>query len=75
MSSNARLQGMSHGSRFKAFTLRGGQYSRPIDPFLGIDHARISGPTFLPHPRAGFAKPQWVFHRSRSGSNPGRKKG
>lgn len=55
MSATARLQRMNHGSQFRAFTLRGDQFAKPVDPFLAVDHARVRGPTFPPHPHAGFS--------------------
>lgn len=67
MSSSARLQRMNHGSQFRAFGLRGDHYARPIDPFLGVDHAWISGPTFPPHPHAGFSAVSYLFLDSETG--------
>lgn len=67
MSSSARLQRMNNGSQFRAFNLRGDQYSKPIDPFLGVDHAWISGPTFPPHPHAGFSAVSYLFLDSETG--------
>lgn len=67
MSSSARLQRMNHGSQFRAFSLRGDQYAKPIDPFLGVDHAWISGPTFPPHPHAGFSAVSYLFLDSETG--------
>ena len=67
MSTLARLQRMHHGSHFRAFTLRGGQFAEPIDPFLAVDHAWISGPTFPPHPHAGFSAVSYLFLDSETG--------
>ncbi|WP_263143612.1 pirin family protein [Pseudomonas sp. RIT-PI-AD] len=67
MLSSARLQRMNHGSRFRAFNMRGDQYAKPIDPFLGVDHAWISGPTFPPHPHAGFSAVSYLFLDSETG--------
>lgn len=67
MQATARLQRMNHGSQFTAFTLSGGQYTRSIDPFLGVDHAWISGPTFPPHPHAGFSAVSYLFLDSETG--------
>lgn len=67
MPSIARLQRMNHGSQFRAFSLRGDQYAKPIDPFLGVDHAWISGPTFPPHPHAGFSAVSYLFLDSETG--------
>lgn len=51
----ASLQRMNQGSHFRATTLRGGAAAEPIDPFLGVDHAWVSAPTFASHPHAGFS--------------------
>ncbi|WP_422403948.1 pirin family protein [Pseudomonas sp. GZD-209] len=67
MLSIARLQRMNHGSQFRAFSLSGDQYAKPIDPFLGVDHAWISGPTFPPHPHAGFSAVSYLFLDSETG--------
>ncbi|MBU6958998.1 pirin family protein [Pseudomonas sp. CVAP len=63
----ARLQRMNHGSQFRAFSLRGNQFAKPIDPFLAVDHAWISGPTFPPHPHAGFSAVSYLFLDSETG--------
>lgn len=63
----ARLQRMNHGKQFRAFNLRGDLYAKPIDPFLGVDHAWISGPTFPPHPHAGFSAVSYLFLDSETG--------
>ncbi|MGY1448885.1 pirin family protein [Pseudomonas chlororaphis] len=63
----ARLQRMNHGSHFRAFTLRGGQPATSIDPFLAVDHAWTSGPTFPPHPHAGFSAVSYLFLDSETG--------
>lgn len=44
MSVIATLQRANHGSQFRAYGLRG--EADLIDPFIGVDHARMSGPTF-----------------------------
>ncbi|EJN28515.1 Pirin-related protein [Pseudomonas sp. GM78] len=67
MSPIARLQRMNHGSQFRAFSLRGNQFAKPIDPFLAVDHAWISGPTFPPHPHAGFSAVSYLFLDSETG--------
>ncbi|MDO7925527.1 pirin family protein [Pseudomonas sp. KFB-139] len=67
MLATARLQRMNHGSQFRAFTLRGDQFAKPIDPFLAVDHAWISGPTFPPHPHAGFSAVSYLFLDSETG--------
>lgn len=67
MTTVARLQRMNHGSQFRAFSLRGNQLAKPIDPFLAVDHAWISGPTFPPHPHAGFSAVSYLFLDSETG--------
>lgn len=67
MQATARLQRMNHGSQFRAFTLSADHYAKPIDPFLGVDHAWISGPTFPPHPHAGFSAVSYLFLDSETG--------
>lgn len=52
------LQRMTHGSQFHAFGLHADDLT---SPFLGIDHAWISGPTFPPHPHAGFSAVSYLF--------------
>lgn len=58
MTSFARLRRMNHGSQFRAFGLHEAELT---DPFLGIDHAWMSGPTFPPHPHAGFSAVSYLF--------------
>ena len=41
--------------------------AEPIDPFLGVDHAWISTPTFQPHPHAGFSAVSYLFLDSETG--------
>lgn len=55
------------GNGFRAYSIRGGQHAEPIDPFLGVDHARMSGPTFPPHPHAGFSAVSYLFEDSETG--------
>jgi hypothetical protein len=50
MSNIVQLHPMNIGSGFRAYSLRGGEMAEPIDPFLGVDHAWISTPTFQSHP-------------------------
>lgn len=58
---------MTRGTHFHAQVLRGDTHGRPIDPFLGIDHAWTSAPTFPPHPHAGFSAVSYVFEDSDTG--------
>lgn len=64
---SARLQRMNHGSKFRAFSLRGDAAGKPIDPILGVDHAWMSGPTFPAHPHAGFSAVSYLFLDSETG--------
>jgi hypothetical protein len=36
-------------------------------PVMGFDHYRMSGPTFAPHPHAGFSAVSYVFENSKGG--------
>jgi redox-sensitive bicupin YhaK (pirin superfamily) len=64
---HARLsvQKLSHGSGFQAFGIRA-----PVeltDPFLMVDHYRMSQPTFGPHPHAGFSAVTYMFDDAETG--------
>lgn len=63
----APLQRANHGSHFRAYGLRG--VAALIDPFIGVDHAWMSAPTFPPHPHAGFSAVSYVFLDSETGIN------
>jgi redox-sensitive bicupin YhaK (pirin superfamily) len=65
MSVIASLQRANHGNHFRAFGLRGA--AALINPFLGVDHAWMSGPTFPPHPHAGFSAVSYLFLDSETG--------
>ncbi|QYJ69683.1 pirin family protein [Shewanella sp. FJAT-51649] len=58
-------QQVSHGAHFRAQVLRG--YQQKINPFIAVDHAWMSGPTFPPHSHAGFSAVSYVFLDSESG--------
>jgi redox-sensitive bicupin YhaK (pirin superfamily) len=66
MNTFARLRRMSHGGQFHAFGLHAAEMT---NPFLGIDHAWMSGPTFGPHPHAGFSAVSYLFLDSETGIN------
>lgn len=53
------LQQVAKGDYFRAQVLRGQE--QLTSPFLGIDHAWMSAPTFAPHPHAGFSAVSYVF--------------
>lgn len=59
------LQRAHHGNNFWAFGLR--NVAALIDPFIGIDHAWMTGPTFPPHSHAGFSAVSYVFLDSETG--------
>jgi redox-sensitive bicupin YhaK (pirin superfamily) len=65
MSVTASLQRANHGSYFRAYGLRG--VAALMDPFLGVDHAWMSAPTFPPHPHAGRSAVSYVFLDSETG--------
>lgn len=65
MSVIAPIQRANHGSHFRAYGLRG--LAAMINPFLGVDHAWMSAPTFPPHPHAGFSAVSYVFLDSETG--------
>ncbi len=67
MSVIAPLQRVNHGSHFRALGLRG--LNALIDPFLGVDHAWMSGPTFPPHSHVGFSAVSYLFLDSETGIN------
>lgn len=56
---------VNHGSHFRAQVLRG--FHRQINPFIAVDHAWMSGPTFPPHSHAGFSAVSYVFLDSEIG--------
>jgi redox-sensitive bicupin YhaK (pirin superfamily) len=67
MSATVRLQRMNHGGQFRAYGLHGNEAAALIDPFLGVDHAWMSGSTFPPHPHAGFSAVSYLFLDSETG--------
>jgi len=56
------LQQFNKGNYFRAYALH--NQEQLVDPFLGIDHAWMSAPTFGPHPHAGFSAVSYVFQDS-----------
>lgn len=65
MSTVVQLQRANHGRHFRAVGLRGA--APLIDPFIGVDHAWMSAPTFPPHSHAGLSAVSYVFLDSESG--------
>lgn len=66
MTTIARMQRANRGSHFRAYRLHGAD-SAQLDPFIGIDHAWMSEPTFPPHPHAGFSAVTYLFLDSEIG--------
>ncbi|MES2071054.1 MAG: pirin family protein [Pseudomonadota bacterium] len=66
MSTVIRLNRAHRGSHFRAYGLHGSDPAL-IDPFLGVDHAWVSAPTFPPHPHAGFSAVTYLFLDSETG--------
>jgi redox-sensitive bicupin YhaK (pirin superfamily) len=60
------MQSAHRGSAFNAFLLHGADASQ-LDPFIGVDHAWMSAPTFPPHPHAGFSAVTYLFLDSETG--------
>lgn len=66
MTTIARMQRANRGTQFRAYRLHGSDPSQ-LDPFMGIDHAWMSAPTFPPHPHAGFSAVTYLFLDSETG--------
>lgn len=66
MTTISRMQRANRGSHFRAYRLDSSDPAS-IDPFLGIDHAWMSAPTFPPHPHAGFSAVTYLFLDSETG--------
>ncbi|MDM0054175.1 pirin family protein [Variovorax fucosicus] len=66
MITTARMHRANRGSHFRAYGLHASNPAQ-IDPFLGIDHAWMSAPTFPPHPHAGFSAVTYLFLDSETG--------
>lgn len=54
----------SHGGNFSVLRLDRQPLAGFIEPIMGFDHFRMSGPTFAPHPHAGFSAVSYVFDDS-----------
>lgn len=61
----ARIQRANHGGHFRAYGLRGA--AALIDPFIGVDHAWMSAPTFPPHSHSGCSAVSYLFLDSETG--------
>lgn len=66
MTTIARMQRANRGTQFRAYRLHGSDPS-VLDPFMGVDHAWMSAPTFPPHPHAGFSAVTYLFLDSETG--------
>lgn len=66
MTTIARMHRANRGSQFRAYRLHGSDPAQ-LDPFMGIDHAWMSVPTFPPHPHAGFSAVTYLFLDSETG--------
>lgn len=66
MTTIARMQRANRGTQFRAYRLHGSDPSL-LDPFMGVDHAWMSAPTFPPHPHAGFSAVTYLFLDSETG--------
>lgn len=59
------VQRFRHGQGFDALGVRGD--TATLDPFLMIDHYRMSEPTFGVHPHAGFSAVTYMFDDAETG--------
>ncbi|BDI05643.1 pirin family protein [Sphaerotilus microaerophilus] len=66
MTTIARMQRANRGQQFRAYRLHASDPAL-LDPFIGIDHAWMSAPTFPPHPHAGFSAVTYLFLDSETG--------
>jgi len=57
----------AHGGHFSARRLDPKGLGALASPVMGLDHYRMSGPTFSPHPHAGFSAVSYVFEDSAGG--------
>lgn len=60
----ARPTPARHGGHFEALRIGGDIFGREADPWLNLDHFRMAGPTFPPHPHAGFSAVTYVLPES-----------
>ncbi len=52
------------GGNFSAYRLDRSQLLNYANPIIGFDHYHMQGPTFAPHPHAGFSAISYVFEDS-----------
>lgn len=62
----ADMHRVNDGAHFEAYSLRGVDYAF-INPFIGVDHAWMSAPTFPPHAHAGLSAISYLFLDSETG--------
>ena len=55
---------MSRSKAFQASNIGRSNLGEGVDPFLQIDHFRMSQPVFPPHPHAGFSAVTYLFEDS-----------
>lgn len=63
----AMAQRSSHGSSFSAYRLDLRTLEGFTGPIMGFDHFLMAGPTFAPHPHAGFSAVSYLFADSPGG--------
>lgn len=56
-----KLSSMNRGNHFNAITLRCNETPTLIKPFIGVDHAWMSAPTFPPHSHSGISAVSYQF--------------
>lgn len=64
LSSVATADAAAQSAHFSARRLDLQALTGFINPVMGFDHFRMSGPTFAPHPHAGFSAVSYVFEDS-----------
>ena len=60
-SSPYRPELMRRGEVFRARSYPHAAFGELADPVLNVDHFEMSGPTFPPHPHAGFSAVTWLL--------------
>jgi redox-sensitive bicupin YhaK (pirin superfamily) len=60
----ARPTEAAHGNAFRALRIGAAQLGTEGNPFFNIDHFFMAGPTFPPHPHAGFSAVTYVLPES-----------
>lgn len=60
-------QKIDHGASFSVQRLDLNGFGGALSPIAGMDHYRMSSPTFAPHPHAGFSAVSYLFEDSPGG--------